>query len=162
MTCKTVVIHEALCPRQALAFSCHTTQSVLVGLWLLLTLLMMSSGPAYGEWMDIAYTEGPEGYTLYVDPATIRRKENLVKMWVLYDYKLVQRVGRSQLLYLSDRTQQQFDCAEERARRLAYTTFSLNMAKGNVVTNDADEGTWQPVAPGTIGLAMWNVACCQK
>jgi len=124
-----------------------------------IALLVLSIGPACAEWVDIGSTEGDNGYTLYVDPDTIRRKENQVKMWVLYDYKLVQRAGAPPLLYLSDRTQQQFDCAQELIRPLAYTWFSLNMAKGIPVANNANESKWQPVAPGSVGLLMWKVAC---
>lgn len=128
----------------------------------LTALLLMSGGPACAEWVDIGYTEGDAGYTLYVDPATIRRKENRVKMWVLFDYKLVQRVGTSSLLYLSERAQQQFDCEEELTRRIETMVFSLNMTKGNQVASNTDETKWQAVAPETIGLLMWKVACGKK
>jgi len=135
------------------------TPTYISGFISFVTLLVLSSEPTCAEWIDIASTEGDAGYTLYVDPDTIRRKENQAKMWVLFDYKLVQRAGAPPILYLSERTQEQFDCAEERLRRLAYTWFSLNMAKGDMVANDVDGSKWQPVAPGTIGLLMWKVAC---
>jgi hypothetical protein len=57
------------------------------GFWLLITLLVLSSGPAYAEWVKI---DEIDPYTLYVDPDTIRRKGDLVKMWQVYDFKAVQ------------------------------------------------------------------------
>ena len=48
---------------------------------LLIALLVLSSGPAYAEWVAIGSTD--DGMTAYADPDTIRRKEEMVKMWVL-------------------------------------------------------------------------------
>ena len=55
----------------------------LLGFGSVILLLVLSGGPAYAEWVEIGNTKGAEGYTLYVDPDSIRRKEDLVKMWVL-------------------------------------------------------------------------------
>ena len=64
------------------------------GFWSLITLLLLSSGPAYAEWVDVGGNES--GMTVYVDSDSIRQKGNLVKMWQLYDYKTVQtRAGTS-------------------------------------------------------------------
>jgi hypothetical protein len=62
------------------------------GFWLLITLLVLSSGPAHAEWVAVDDT-GNLGMTVYVDPDTVRHKGNLVKMWQLWDYKTVQTVG---------------------------------------------------------------------
>ena len=125
----------------------------------LIMLLVLSSGTAYAEWVEITNT-GAEGYTLYVDPDSIRRKKDLVKMWILEDYNLAQRVPDTSTFYLSIRLQEQFDCAEELVRGLVYTYFSGNMAEGDVVVMlNSDEGKWSPVAPGTIGRSMWEVGC---
>ena len=52
---------------------------------LLIVLLMLSSGPAYAEWMSLGSSES--GTTVYADPATMRRGGDLVKMLVLFDFK---------------------------------------------------------------------------
>ena len=123
----------------------------------LLAFLVLSSGPAYAEWVAISSSESLGGYTLYADPDTILRKGDLVKMWALYDYKTLQnREGDS---FLSMNTQQQYDCAEERTRLLAYAWYSGNMGKGQVVYSDSSEGKWGAVAPGTLGHKLWGVAC---
>ena len=41
----------------------------------LITLLVLSSGSAYAEWVRIGYSESLGGYTAYVDPDTIRRSD---------------------------------------------------------------------------------------
>jgi hypothetical protein len=62
-----------------------------LGLVSLITLLVLTSGSAEAEWMSITKTE--EGTTVYADPDTIRRKGDLVKMWELYDFKIIRTVA---------------------------------------------------------------------
>ena len=58
------------------------------GFWLLLTLLVLSSVPAYAEWVAVEKDYlSPGLQTVYVDPDTIRREGNLVTMWQLIDFK---------------------------------------------------------------------------
>ncbi len=47
------------------------------GFWLLITLLVLSSGPAYAEWVAVGGNK-EAGVTVSADPDTIRRKGNLV------------------------------------------------------------------------------------
>src|SRR5438552_1007922 len=94
---------------------------------ILIMLLLLSSGPAYAEWVEVSDSNTLGGYVVYADPGTIRRKGALVKMWNLYDYKTVQTVADS--AYLSARTQIEYDCTKERSRLLALTWFSGNMGK---------------------------------
>lgn len=122
----------------------------------LITLLLLSSGSAYAAWVKV--NDGDEaGRTVYVDPATIRRNSNLVKMWQLYDYKTVQTVGG--IRFLTAEEQWEFDCAEERGRVLALKEFSGNMAGGTMVYTNSQVGKWIPVMPGSMGHTVWKVAC---
>jgi hypothetical protein len=43
----------------------------ILGFWLVLTLLLLSSGPAYAEWVKINENDT---FTVYTDPDTIRRE----------------------------------------------------------------------------------------
>lgn len=126
---------------------------------LLIILLFLSSGPAYAEWVQVSDSD-EAGMTVYVDPATIRRNSNLVKMRQFYDYKTVQTVGG--IRFLTAEEQWEFDCAEERSRVLALKEFSGNMRSGTVVYSNTEVGKWQPVAPGTLGHKLWTVACSKK
>ena len=60
------------------------------GFLFLITLLLLSSSPAYAEWVLVSAAE--HGMTVYADPDTIRRKGELVNMWSLYDFKTEQYV----------------------------------------------------------------------
>jgi len=97
---------------------------------------------------------------MYVDPDTIRRKGDLVKMWQLYDFKTVQTVAGDS--YLSSKNQSEFDCTEERSRTLAYTWFSGNMGSDKPVYSNSDEGKWSPVEPRSVCLTLWKFACGKK
>ena len=125
----------------------------------LLTLLVLSSAPVYGEWVALSTTD--DGMTTYADPSTIRRTGDLVKMWALYDYKTIRTVkGKS---YLSYKVQREYDCAEERIRYLAFTFFSGNMGSGKVVPTTSDEQQKsEPVQPDSIGLTLFKAACAKQ
>jgi len=127
------------------------------GFGALVTLLVLSSVPAHAEWVAIGYSESLGGYTVFVDPDTIRRNGDLVKVWALTDYTTIQTVGDSS--FLSSKAQNEFDCAEERQHELAVTWFSGNMGNGNGVWNTSDETKWRPVAPGSVGQGVWKFAC---
>jgi surface-adhesin protein E len=127
------------------------------GLGLLLTLLVLSSGPAYAEWVLIF--AGEQGMTVYADPDTIRQHGKLVNMWSLYDFKIEQYVRG--VLLLSSKGHVEYDCAQERLRGLAVTEFSGNKGNGTVVYSDSYEGKWIPVEPhpNSVVRILWKVAC---
>jgi hypothetical protein len=123
---------------------------------LLIILLFLSSSPVYAEWVAIV-ANGEAGVTVYVDPATIRRNSNLVKMWQLSDFKTAQTIVNDS--YLSFKMLSEYDCAEERTRSLALTNFSRNMGAGKVIVSASDEGRWEPVRPDSIAERLWRFAC---
>ena len=124
--------------------------------FLLVTIVVLSSAPAYAEWVKVG--DGDEaGRTVYVNPATIRRNSNLVKMWQLYDYKTVQTVGG--IRFLTAEEQWEFDCAEDRGRVVALKGFSSNMASGTMVYTNSEVGKWISVIPNSIGHIVWKIAC---
>jgi hypothetical protein len=126
---------------------------------ILMMLLVVSGGPAYAEWVEVS-TNKVAGVIAYADPDTIRRKGNLVKMSSLFDLQTTQTSrGNS---YLSIKTQQTYDCAEDRSRALAYTKFSGNMGHGAEVHSVAVEQQWKPVAPMSVGRELLKVACGER
>jgi hypothetical protein len=126
---------------------------------LLFTLLVLSNGTAYAEWVPVDGNE-EAGVTVYADPGTIRRKGNLVKVWHLNDFKTVQIAkGNS---YLSIKAEHEFDCTKDRERIRALTKFSGNMGRGNVVYEDSNERKWRPVEPETTNQTLRKIACGKK
>jgi hypothetical protein len=126
-----------------------------VGLWFLITLLVLSSGPAYAEWVRALNNQTDP--TLYVDSDTIRRNGTVVKWWELLDYKTVQTVAG--ISFLSMKVLREYDCAGEQIRVLAMADFSGNMATGTVVFSDFAQSNWVPVQPESRGQTLWKFAC---
>jgi len=124
----------------------------------LLTLLTLSSAPAYGEWVEVS-ANVESGETVYVDPGTIRRKGDIAEMWVLYDNKTAQpAVGHA---YLSKKVQNEYNCKEAMKRMLSVTEFSGNMGSGNVVYMSSpllSPATWMPTRIG-LGQTLSKLAC---
>ena len=129
-----------------------------LGFGVLITLLVLNSGPAYAEWVMIGNSESLGGYTIYVNPDTLRRKgDHQVKVWALTDFTTLQTVaGHS---FLSSMEQIEFDCAEELERELAVTWFSAHMGNGNGVWHNSDKTEWRSAAPGSAGEGVWKFAC---
>jgi len=124
------------------------------GFWLLITLLVLSRGSVYAEW--VAVDTDADG-TSYIDSDSIRRKGGLVKVWTLHDFTTLRTSAGDS--FLSVKGQAEYDCAEERYRPLALIEFSGNMGSGKVVSSNSTEGTWNPIAPWTVGQVLWIIAC---
>lgn len=130
---------------------------------LLITLLLLSRAPAYAEWVPVADHDqaGTTESTSYVNPDTIHRNGDRVKMWVLFDYKTIQHTAAGNS-FLSSKQQSECDCTEKRFRLLIFTHLSGNMGGGNVVYSHPGSGKWVPVALGSVGQSLWEVACGKK
>jgi len=124
---------------------------------LVLIILSCSVGLAQAEWEEVA---GSDNVTVYIDPTTHRtdKKSGLVKMWVLYDSTIVTKLSERSS-FLSLRSHVQYDCNGERVRSLQASYFEGHMADGKVVFSSSTEGQWHPVAPGTIGETLRELAC---
>jgi len=127
------------------------------GLWSLITLLYMSSVPAYAEWMAVITSESAGGYTVYIDSDTIRHEEDGVEMWELYDYKT--RGTKEGYSFLSIKKRNEYGCGKDRLRTLAVMHYSGSMGSGMVVSSKPEQGKWKRVPPGSVGEALWKVAC---
>lgn len=150
--------------RRNLNENCHKRQlAYFSGLWSLFTLLVLSSVPAYAEWVAVEKDYLLPGLqTVYVDPDTISRDGNLVTLWQLIDFKWMQGSPRGPTRFYSTETHKQFDCAEKRLRLLAFTAFSRRMGTGIPADGYVDTGNWLSVEPESINHALWEVVCGQE
>ncbi len=123
-------------------------------------LLVLASSSANAEWVKINTNEN---LTTYIDPTTITKVDNMVKMWGIVDLKesKKEQEGKS---FLSAKGLQQYDCSEVKIRKISLDLYSKNMGAGDIVHTyaDADKWQWTPVAPGSIAEIMWKSACGKK
>ena len=127
----------------------------------LLILLVLSSAPAYGEWVEVSVNV-ETGEKVYVDPDTIRRRGDIAEMWVLYDNKTAQpAVGHA---YLSKTVQNEYHCAEAMKRMVSVKEFSGHMGSGEVLHMNSSlfsTARWMPTRVG-LGETLLKVACGKK
>ena len=127
---------------------------------LLITLLVLSHGPVYAEWVAVEKNDQLSALqTVYIDPASIRREGNLVMLWQLTDFVWMQGGPRATPRFLSTTSHKQFDCAERRLRLLAYTEFSHRMGIGIADDGYVDNDYWFLVEPESMNQVLWEVAC---
>jgi hypothetical protein len=124
---------------------------------ILMLLLAVVSSSAMAEWVNL----GNDGdITAYVEPTTIRKDGNTAEMWYLVDYKTTKKIDGK--LYMTLKSQSQFDCKKEQYRILSISYYSGNLGGGEVVSSSNKISTWEPVPPKSISEALWNYACGKK
>ena len=126
-----------------------------MGKALMMVLLAVVSSSAVAEWVEIG---GNESATAYADRATIEKAGNLVKMWDLLDFKVTQARPYG-TPYRSQKTRQEYDCKEDRARTLDVLRYSENMGGGEEARADSDSDEWKAARPGST-LAMLRAFAC--
>ena len=130
------------------------------GLCSLIIFLLLSSIPAYAEWVAVEKDYLLPGLqTVYVDPESIRREGNLVTIWQLIDFTWMQGNPRGPHRFFSTKTYKQFDCAGKRVRLLAFTEFSRGMGTGMPRDGYVDRDNWLPVEAESMSHALWEAAC---
>lgn len=97
-------------------------------------------------------------FTHYVDRGTKVFAGDLVKMWVLDDYKTAQ-VTINKKSFFSFKQHFEFDCAEKKGRGREAFAVSGAMGHGNVVWSDASVEPWRAIVQGTMLAEYWTLAC---
>jgi len=116
-------------------------------------MLITASSNVMAEWVEI---ESNETDTFYADPATIRKTGNIVRMWVLTDYKMVQTNASKP--YMSKLGVRKYDCKEKQSRATIKTLHSKNMGVDKYVGIIGNR-PWLPVSPRTTSELLWKFAC---
>lgn len=114
---------------------------------LILTLLLMVPAvPAWADW--VKHDALGELATFYHDPTTIKRKADIVQVWVYTE------LGAQLEGVRSSRALHEVDCKELRRRTLRRTSFSGPMMSGEIV-GEHSTGIWND-APDT---ALLKIIC---
>lgn len=126
---------------------------------ILMIFMTAMSISAMAEWVYVSKIN--ENSTSYVDPATLRKAGNRVKMWILIDYKTTKENVAYARPYLSLKGQMEYDCKEEKSQLLYFIQYSENMAGGEIVfTTVPNHPThWRPVSPGSIDETLYKIGC---
>jgi len=120
----------------------------------IILLLAVLSTSAMAEWVPI---NDNDISTYYVDPATIRKAGNKVRMWSMDDYKTMK--GDGEYKFFSMKSQFEYDCQNETSTLVANLSFSGNMGSGQVVGTSSKRSDPMPVSPGSIAELIWKEVC---
>jgi Surface-adhesin protein E len=122
-------------------------------LWFMLLATLCTTARA-----DWSMLEDNDSEYVYVDADNIVKNGSTAKLWELVNYKTT-RTDETGDAYVSARTQQEFDCTAQRFRILSYSFHRDAMAEDEAVYADTDIGDWQPIMPGGLAAAKWQMAC---
>ena len=136
------------------SFSLHALPAVL---FMVVGFQLVSIPSSGAEWLLVDQNANA---TVYVDPATMRRSGDLVRLLVLDDLKTAHTRGAD--AYWSSRAHEEHDCANERFRLVALAQFSGPMGTGAVIYERTLESKWAPIPRGTLAQSVWKYACGKK
>jgi len=120
--------------------------------------LAACSGYADAAWTRVGASSDVAG--VYADPVSKRSAKGMVHMTSLLDYNTTQSTQSLDAKpYLTQIDRREYDCSARKHRLLRFTLRSGHMGKGKVVKSGPPDGAWRPIAPGSIGEALWRVAC---
>ena len=121
----------------------------------LVSLTMLSNSPnAFAEWIQAG--KSVEAITSY-DAKSIQQNNGRAKIWVLTNFlKPVEIEGRK---YQSSKTRFEYDCAGETSRVDGTFFYALTDGKGEVIAAEPADNKWYPIAPQSIAVPLWKIAC---
>ena len=120
-------------------------------------LLAVFSTNVLAEWTRVS---GSDNQTTYADLSTLRKSGDRVKMWRLFDYKVVRIITADGTRHLSTTGQDEYDCKEETSKALTFTEYSKNMTAGEAVYNSGNlHEEFEPITPGSASASLFKVAC---
>ena len=126
----------------------------------LILLLLLISTTVLAEWTEFGGNTDFD-LTSYIDFETIKRKDNKVWMWSLFDYKTIQKFKNYR--YLSQVSRMEYDCEEETKRILDFYWYSENMRSGEVVYSETSiESEEESIIPDSLAKDIFEIVCNKK
>ena len=119
-----------------------------------------ADAPAAAKWEMIGSSPDNGGLDAYVDRSTIRRSGRVAQMWDLWDLKSAHVFEGKR--FLSVRNQYEYDCTSMLRRMLSTRGFEQHMGRGAVVASSDNVLAWEPIAPSSLFVSHWKVACAKS
>lgn len=109
--------------------------------FIVITLLMTSTTPAWAEWTKVVENARA---TVYRDYATVEKHGDLRRVWILADLKEPDRYGA-----LSWRTQEEYDCMRNQWHIVKASLHSEQMGGGEVLGSEVRYTQWREIPSGS-------------
>ena len=122
---------------------------------LLLIILIFASSSVFAEWIELGSTETK---TLYFKSDSIRKKKNLVKVWILHNYSNAKEDGTK-----SEKDLIEINCSEEEMRLLSTISYNQQFGKGtHLGHNYISHSSFSPIVPESAGSHILQKICNKK
>jgi hypothetical protein len=128
--------------------------------WCCALIVLTLAGSAAAAWERAGATD--DGTVIYADPATLKKTDDVVKMWGLLDYKTPEKDGAGKP-YSSVKLLQEFDCKAAQGRTRYFSFHAGQMGTGLLVHSEMrTTSEWLPANRARPGELLWKFACVKK
>lgn len=107
------------------------------------------------EWTR--HAQDKSGTTIYINQATLQRKDDHATLWALFDYKASQLVGK--VSSRSATAKLQYDCLGEKLRILSMSFYAGGMGLGKMIDTDPKQKRWELISSNSFGESSFDYAC---
>ena len=120
---------------------------------LILLLLMLMSNYCFANWESLGRSSS---YEYFIDPASMRKTDAKIKVWVMYNFNPPQISSVKQF--------EEYDCDEFRKRIMTIIKFDGAMGSGKVIADNdySNNMNYAPVSPDSVGHKIWKKVCLGK
>lgn len=122
---------------------------------LLILMLFVVSNSAMAEWV---YINKSIDTFYYINPETIEKSGNTVRMWILGDFIKAKKL-KNGVINSSIRDQAEYSCKERQTRSIYQVLYTENMGKGEIIHTFDQPGEWRSVVSGSAGETHFEFAC---
>ncbi len=123
-------------------------------------LVAVASASACADWVKVADSMDGKVHH-YLDPATIRKVGNMMRVVTLTDYEEPQVISDTERFH-SVKMQDEFDCDTQTGQHLSLTALAGNMGSGPVVATEPRAADVRKVVPDTADEEVWKFVCARK
>jgi hypothetical protein len=119
-------------------------------------LLAIISTSTIADWTNVSTDEN--SFSIYANPATIKKIGNRIKMWVLFDYRKATYDTGDKVMSIM--RHEEYNCRDSQSRLLYISKHSGRFAEGKVVyLNDIPSNKWASVVSGSRFEDLFRYAC---
>jgi hypothetical protein len=131
----------------------------IAGIYLLMAIVGCANTPS-PEWIRVMETGSQyDRFVTYADRSSISRSGDTARMLSVVD-SAVAPDGNSEKLRVSWKDDWEYECRRQQQRPREYTEYAGRMGTGEkMMTFSVADIFWYPVPPGSLGEALWKIAC---
>ena len=134
--------------------SANSMTSSLLSKFLIVAAILSNFSNAHAGWTKAGSSVEA---TVFYDTESIQRSNGKAKMWVLTNFpKSIEIEGKR---HQSSKTRFEYDCTGEKSRVDGTFFYALPDGKGEVTAAESSVDEWYPIAPKSIAVPLWKVAC---